>query len=119
VIGEYATKTESDPFELIEDEDEQKFSALWSNKSVMTESQGKVKVLIVDYGKMCMDREEVLTSLKNWFGVATQEDLPEESNDELPAAADAITPIADNFKEKKGKLEQIHNDFVDCMIYIK
>lgn len=38
-------------------------------KSLLDESKGKVRVLVVDYNKLCMTRDNVLSSLREWFDV--------------------------------------------------
>jgi len=45
------------------------------NIQALEESKGKVKVLIVDYDKLCMNRQEVLSSLKAWFEIGQAPDV--------------------------------------------
>ena len=56
-----------DVFQLIEEDDDVQFTTGFDRKSIMEESKGKVKVLIVDYNKLGLKRENLLGSLREWF----------------------------------------------------
>eukprot|EP01105_Mastigella_eilhardi_P014308 TRINITY_DN3262_c0_g1_i4.p1 TRINITY_DN3262_c0_g1~~TRINITY_DN3262_c0_g1_i4.p1 ORF type:complete len:1704 (+),score=526.97 TRINITY_DN3262_c0_g1_i4:443-5113(+) len=106
-----------DTFQLV-DADE-RFTSMWDNKSLISDSKGKVKVLIVDYEKLCTDREEILKSLKQWFTMAFQEPVDAEP-EELPQAEDGITSLLEDARSAKDKLVDLHTDLIEfCQEQLK
>lgn len=67
-VNQYETaNNHDDVFQLIEEDDDIQFTTGFDRKSIMEESKGKVKVLIVDYNKLGLKRENLLGSLREWF----------------------------------------------------
>jgi hypothetical protein len=105
---------QDDVFQLLEEDDEVQFTAGFDRKSIMEESKGKVKVLIVDYNKLGMKRENVLGSLKDWFDEMKNDNFSEYETDESGQKwGEDITNILSSAHMAKDKLIDIHSELVE------
>ena len=106
---------QDDVFQLLEEDDEVQFTAGFDRKSIMEESKGKVKVLIIDYNKLGMKRENVLSSLKDWFDEMKNDNFSEYESDEASQKwGDDIINILSSAHMAKDKLLDIHTELVEC-----
>eukprot|EP00727_Mastigamoeba_balamuthi_P010452 m51a1_g6029 putative ras-related protein rab-25 (2177) ;mRNA; f:109677-118926 len=122
VIRDYETVAEQDDVVQIVDSEQDGDAAqsLYDIKSILADSKGKVKVLVVDYDKLCMDREEVLKSLRQWFALASSDQMDglllegeEEEDKPVAGGPDPLNLFIDDQRQAKGKLTEIYSDLLD------
>jgi hypothetical protein len=85
--------------------------------AIVEDSRGKVKVLIVDYDKLCMNREGVLQSLRNWFeeNQARSAMLAEEEQEleaTAPPPATSVESLLSSAADAKNRLGDLHSSVV-------
>ncbi|PRP82782.1 hypothetical protein PROFUN_09997 [Planoprotostelium fungivorum] len=118
-LMQYETaNSHDDVFQLIEEDDDIQFTTGFDRKSIMEESKGKVKVLIVDYNKLGIKRENLLSSLREWFDevkndIVVETTQPEEDRMLMEDGVDAINQLFATAHANKEKLTDLHSELVD------
>ncbi len=108
---------QDDVFQLLEEDDEVQFTSGFDRKSIMEESKGKAKVLIIDYNKLGMERERVLNSLKEWFEEMKNDAISGDNvEDDKEKPSEDINIILQTAHTAKEKLMDIHTELIECTL---
>eukprot|EP01116_Phalansterium_solitarium_P019883 TRINITY_DN5714_c1_g1_i4.p1 TRINITY_DN5714_c1_g1~~TRINITY_DN5714_c1_g1_i4.p1 ORF type:complete len:849 (-),score=452.96 TRINITY_DN5714_c1_g1_i4:298-2844(-) len=109
-----------------DDDDAMHLSAGLDRKSLMEESKGKVKVLLVDYGKLGLKRETVLSALKEWFDEMENDSMADltdtlDDDEHVKNFGDkTVNALLTSAHSAKDRLIDLHYDLVEyCQSQIK
>eukprot|EP01117_Protostelium_nocturnum_P009888 TRINITY_DN3522_c0_g2_i2.p1 TRINITY_DN3522_c0_g2~~TRINITY_DN3522_c0_g2_i2.p1 ORF type:complete len:1874 (-),score=436.87 TRINITY_DN3522_c0_g2_i2:63-5684(-) len=117
-LMQYETfNNQDDVFQLLDDDDDVQFTAGFDRKSIMEESKGKVKILIVDHNKLGVKRENILSSLREWFDEVKNDIVTETVHPEDERLGEEGQELINNIftsaHNNKDKLSDLHSDLIE------
>jgi hypothetical protein len=116
-LMQYETNnSQDDVFQLLDEDDDVQFITGFDRESIMEESKGKVQVLIVDYQKLGLKRESVLSGLKEWFEEMKNDNLGEyEPDTDTVSSEETVQGLLATAYNAKDRLLDIYQDVLECM----
>jgi hypothetical protein len=105
---------QDDVFQLLDEDDDVQFTAGFDRESIMEESKGKVRVLVVNYDKLGLEKDSVLSSLKEWFEEMKHDVIGDQEVEEARVSEDSVNNLLANAHSAKDRLVDLHSDLIDC-----